>query len=121
MKYRGRVILHNIKRHSVGETKLGQGLTIGQSNRSSELWHEKILLLHRVDSEHISFGINRKTDEAILTDRKLGFFDFSTRLNHTLFFDRTVVAPKVNNGAHSARSHPFHLDQTSGTAPSIGV
>jgi hypothetical protein len=79
------------------------------------------VLLHGVKSNHVSLGIEDKSNKTVLANRHLLFLDFSTILQGPGRFVGTAGADEVNDGS----SHPgilaIHFDERTWTSGITGL
>src|SRR5439155_13819971 len=76
---------------------------------------------HRMQTEHVSLGVDDQGNEAVLADGKLLLVDAPSRLRGAAFLDRAVIATEINQGAVTAGRNALHLDQGAAGARSVHI
>lgn len=59
-------------------------------------------LLHRIQSNHISFRVMHQRDEAVGADRGFGFEDVAAVFGGAVGFDRAIGSGEIDEGAREA-------------------
>jgi hypothetical protein len=79
------------------------------------------VLLHGVKSNHVSLGIEDKSNKTVLADSHLLLLNFSTIFRSAGCLYRTIGADKVNDGSSHTGILAVHLDQRTWTPGIAGL